>query len=90
MRVTYQRVKAIKALLDADHIENFLPMHWEWKDTRDGQRQLRHLPVLASMIFVRDTRERITALKQMPGYEPLRFYTRPSDRKSTRLNSSHL
>ena len=57
MRVTYQRVKAIKALLDAD---------------------LRHLPVLASMIFVRDTRERIIALKQMPGYEPLRFYTRPS------------
>ena len=56
MRVTYQRVKAIKALLDADHIENFLPMHWEWKDTR----------------------ERIIALKQMPGYEPLRFYTRPS------------
>ena len=78
MRVTYQRVKAIKALLDADQIENFLPMHWEWKDTRDGQRQLRHLPVIASMIFVRDTRERIIALKQMPGYEPLRFYTRPS------------
>ena len=81
MRVAYDRgdrVLAIRDALKARGIEHFLPMHWEWKDTRDGQRQLRHLPVLASMIFVRDTRERIIALKQMPGYEPLRFYTRPS------------
>ena len=78
MRVTYQRVKAIKALLDADQIENYLPMRWEWQETTDGQRRLRHLPVIASMIFVRDTRDRIMALKQMPGYEPMRFYTRPS------------
>lgn len=78
MRVTYQRVKAIKALLDADQIENYLPMRWEWQETTDGQRRLRHLPVIASMIFVRDTRNRIIALKQLPGYEPMRFYTRPS------------
>ena len=78
MRVTYQRVKAIKALLDADQIENYLPMRWEWQETTDGQRRLRHLPVIASMIFVRDTRDRIMELKQMPGYEPMRFYTRPS------------
>ena len=78
MRVTYQRVKAIKALLDADQIENYLPMRWEWQETTDGQRRLRHLPAIASMIFVRDTRDRIMALKQMPGYEPMRFYTRPS------------
>lgn len=78
MRVTYQRVKAIKALLDADQIENYLPMRWEWQETTDGQRRLRHLPVIASMIFVRDTRDRIIALKQLPGYEPMRFYTRPS------------
>jgi transcription antitermination factor NusG len=78
MRVTYQRVKAIKTLLDADHVENFLPMHWVWQEKKDGQRELNHRPLIASMIFVRDTRDHIIKLKQLPGYEPLRFYTRPS------------
>lgn len=79
MRVTYQRVKAIKALLDADQVENFLPMRWEWQEKKDGQRKLNHRPLIASMIFVRDTRDHIIELKQLPGYEPMRFYTRPSE-----------
>ena len=79
MRVTYQRVRGVKALLDADQIENYLPMRWEWHVTSEGLRKLRHLPLIASMIFVRDSRDRITELKQKPGYEPMRFYTRPSE-----------
>ena len=63
MRVTYQRVKAIKTLLDADHVENFLPMHWVWQEKKDGQRELNHRPLIASMIFVRDTRDHIIKLK---------------------------
>lgn len=84
MRVTYQRVKSIKTLLDADQVENFLPMRWEWQEKKDGQRMLSHRPLIASMIFVRDTREHIIELKQLPGYEPLRFYTRPSANEKNR------
>ena len=79
MRVTYQRVQAIKALLDADQVENFLPMRWEWQESVSGQRKLRHRPIIASLIFVRDTRDHIIDLKQLPGYGPMRFYTRPSE-----------
>lgn len=78
MRVTYQRVTAIKSLLDADKVENFLPMRWEWLELNNGNRQLKQVPLIASMIFVRDTREHLIALKQLSGYEPMRFYTRPS------------
>ena len=81
MRVAYDRgdrVLAIRDALKARGIEHFLPMHWVWQEKKDGQRELNHRPLIASMIFVRDTRDHIIELKQLPGYEPLRFYTRPS------------
>jgi hypothetical protein len=59
-------------------------MRWEWQEKKDGQRMLSHRPLIASMIFVRDTREHIIELKQLPGYEPLRFYTRPSANEKNR------
>ena len=77
MRVTYQRVLSVKEVLDAKHIENFLPLQWELRDLPNGQRRYEHTPLIKSIIFVRESVNNLTELKRLPSLEPLRFYTRP-------------
>ena len=41
LRVTYSRELLLKGILDAEKIENFIPMHYEY--IRKGERKVRKL-----------------------------------------------
>lgn len=79
MRVTYGRELRMRQYLDSRGIECFLPMRYAIVE-RGGDRCRRLVPAISNLIFVRDTRERITFLKQNDAYAaPLRYMTtRPS------------
>ncbi|MBO4718392.1 MAG: UpxY family transcription antiterminator [Prevotella sp.] len=62
MRVTYSQELKVKASLDAEGIENFLPMTYKLVD-RDGERHRSLVPAIHNLIFVHSTQERITQLK---------------------------
>ena len=77
MRSTFGRAARMKALLDARGVENFLPMRFELTERSGEGHQYRRRPVVSGLIFVRESKERLTELKREPGFAPLRFYTRP-------------
>lgn len=73
MRVTYGRELMVKAFLDKEQVENFLPMMTAV--SKVGHRVVKkRVPALSNLIFVRDTMEHITRLKQTRlEAEPLRY-----------------
>ena len=77
MRVTYQREMKVKAELDRLGIENFVPMRYKVVESQnDGDTELRRVlvPAINNLIFVRETQERLSELKQTNEVlEPLRY-----------------
>ena len=56
MRVTYSQELKIKASLDEEGIENFLPMAYQLVDT-SGERHRTLVPAIHNLIFVHSTRK---------------------------------
>ena len=77
MRVTYQREMKVKAELDRLEIENFIPMTYQFTESRkQGDTELRKelVPAINNLIFVHSTKERISELKVSNELlEPLRY-----------------
>ena len=77
IRVTYQREMKVKAELDRLGIENFVPMRYKVVERQnDGDTELRRVlvPAINNLIFVRETQERVSELKQTNEVlEPLRY-----------------
>ncbi|RHJ47680.1 UpxY family transcription antiterminator [Bacteroides sp. AM10-21B] len=82
IRVSYSRELALKAILDAEKIENFIPMRYEYI-IKSGKRLRKLLPAIHNLVFVHSTRKRIDALKdELESSMPIRFimnreYCRP-------------
>ena len=55
MRVTYSRELALKAFLDEEKIENFIPMRRDYI-VKKGRRIRRLVPVVHNLVFIRSTR----------------------------------
>ena len=77
MRVTYQREMKVKAELDRQGIENFVPMRYKVVESQnDGDTELRRVlvPAINNLIFVQSTQERVSELKRRNEVlEPLRY-----------------
>lgn len=87
MRVTYSRELRVKAFLDAQGIETFVPMQYQWVE-RDGRRYRQLLPAIHNLIFVRSTQQHITRLKMyQKEAEPLRYIMEPHP---TRPDETHI
>lgn len=75
MRVTYSRELALKAFLDEEKIENFIPMRRDYI-VKKGRRIRRLVPAVHNLVFIRSTRKRIDALKDKAGMNiPMRYIT---------------
>lgn len=73
VRVTYSRELALKAFLDEEEIENFIPMRREYL-VKDGRRISKLVPAVHNLVFIRSTRKRIDALKDKAGMNiPIRY-----------------
>ena len=77
MRVTYQREMKVKAELDRQGIENFVPMRYKVVESQNnGDTELRRVlvPAISNLIFVRSTQEQLSELKRRNEVlEPLRY-----------------
>jgi len=78
MRVTYSQELKIKAGLDEEGIENFLPMTYQLIES-GGNRHRSLVPAIHNLIFVHSTQERITHLKMYnKAFASLRYMMAPS------------
>ncbi|MBQ4023637.1 MAG: UpxY family transcription antiterminator [Prevotella sp.] len=83
MRVTYNRELKIKESLDELGVENFIPMHYELVDTKEGRKRML-VPAIHNLIFVHSTQEFITHLKMTrKEFEPLRYIIKTSLEKTS-------
>lgn len=74
MRVTYHRETKIKMLLDNLGIENFLPMHYEYVETKNEGKKRLLVPAIHNLIFVHSSQETITHLKMTrEEFSPMRY-----------------
>lgn len=66
LRVTYSRELLLKEVLDAEKIENFIPMHYEY--IRHVDRKIRKLvPVVHNLVFVHASFACIDHIKRSVG-----------------------
>ena len=73
VRVTYGRELALKAFLDEEKIENFIPMRRDYV-VKDGRRICKFVPAVHNLVFIRSTRKRIDTLKDRAGMNiPIRY-----------------
>lgn len=73
IRVSYCRELTLKAILDENQIENFIPMRYEYV-VKEGKRMRRLLPAIHNLVFVHSNRRCIDALKeQLEPTLPIRF-----------------
>ena len=73
IRVSYSRELALKAILDAENIENSIPMRYEYI-MKSGKRVRKLLPAIHNLVFVYSTRKRIDTLKdRLESSMPIRF-----------------
>ena len=79
MRVTYgrdERLLRLKEQLDAEGVENFLPLRYRYLKTDDWEVTKELVPAIHGLIFVRSTRERLTELKMTRSeFEPMHYTT---------------
>lgn len=79
MRVTYgrdERLLRLKEQLDAEGVENFLPLRYRYLKTDDWDVKKELVPAIHGLIFVRSTRERLTELKMTRSeFEPMHYTT---------------
>ena len=82
VRVSYSRELALKAILDEENIESFIPMRYGIV-MKGGKRVRKLVPAIHNLVFIHSTRKRIDALKdELEGKMPIRFimnreYCRP-------------
>lgn len=69
LRVTYSRELLFKKMLDAEKIENFIPMHYEYVRSRVGKtgKTRKLVPVVHNLIFVHSSLKCIERVKQSVG-----------------------
>lgn len=73
IRVTYGRELALKAILDSEKIECFIPMRYEYI-TKNGRRIRKLVPAVHNLVFIRSTRVKIDELKEkFSGKVPMRY-----------------
>lgn len=73
IRVSYSRELVLKAILDDEKIENFIPMRYGYI-IKGGKRVRKLLPAIHNLVFVHSTRKRIDALKEiLESSMPIRF-----------------
>lgn len=73
IRVTYSREKKLKEYLDAQAIENFLPMHYKLVKKK-GKMVKKLVPVVHNLVFVRSTRRILDKIKkETEGTIPMRY-----------------
>ena len=81
VRVSYSRELALKAILDEENIESFIPMRYGIV-MKGGKRVRKLVPAIHNLVFIHSTRKRIDALKdELEGKMPIRFIMN-RDRKS--------
>ena len=73
LRITYSRELVLKEYLDAEGIENFIPMHYIY--IVKGERKMRKLvPVVHNLVFVHTTRKQLDEIKEVRGSVlPIRY-----------------
>ena len=82
MRVTYHRELKIKGYLDDLGIENYVPMHYEVVNTKEGRKRVL-VPAIHNLVFIHSTQETITELKMTrQEFEPLRYIIKPAREKN--------
>ena len=62
MRATYRRGMQIKALLDKEGINNFIPMRYEVR-IRNGRKRRELVPVISDLIFVHAVQSELQKVK---------------------------
>lgn len=67
LRVTYSRELKVKEFLDAQGIENFIPMHYVER-IMHGKVERKLVPVIHNLIFVRTDKEGIKYIKTATPY----------------------
>lgn len=73
MRITYSRELALQAYLNEHHIENFIPMRYEYA-VRNGQHIRKLVPAVHNLVFIRSTRKQIDQIKEENAVSlPLRY-----------------
>lgn len=73
IRVTYSRELSLKEYLDKEHIENFIPMHYEYV-VKNGHRARKLVPAIHNLVFVHATQSCIDSLKNTLGINiPIRY-----------------
>lgn len=89
MRSPFRREMKAKALLDAHHIENFIPMK-KRQEIRDGEIVTWEEPAIHNFVFVHDSYNGIMKVKK--GLDILQFILNPLSpiTKLSRSNSAEV
>ncbi len=66
LRITYSRELALKAYLDSEQIENFIPMRYEYA-VRNERKIRKLVPAIHNLVFVRSTRKQLEEIKEVKG-----------------------
>ena len=73
LRITYSRELALKQFLDAEQVENFVPMRYEYV-TRQERRIRKLVPAIHNLVFIRGSRQQIDEIKETKAaIFPLRY-----------------
>lgn len=72
LRITYSRELMLKDFLDQRHIENFIPMRYEYV-TKMGKRIRKLVPAIHNLVFIRSTRKQLDEIKEQNPALPLRY-----------------
>lgn len=73
VRVTYSRELALKALLDDEGIESFIPMRHEYV-VKNGRRMRKLVPAIHNLVFIHTTRTKLDEIKEDAGGQiPMRY-----------------
>ena len=73
VRVTYSRELALKSFLDAEGVENFIPMRYEHVVRKEKKVRVL-VPAVHNLVFIRTTLRRLREIKEMPGLNiPVRY-----------------
>ena len=79
MRITYgrnERMFRFKEQLDAEGLENFLPLRYQYDKTEDWDVRQELVPAVHGLIFIRSTRQKLTELKMTRReFEPMHYMT---------------
>lgn len=79
MRITYgrdERMLRFKQQLDAEGIENFLPLRYKYSKTEQWDIERKLVPAVHGLIFVYSTQEKLTELKMTRReFEPMHYMT---------------